>query len=274
MNSGQPSFQTRHLSPARLPVVADAGGLPLTCVVRHGRAAEAPSHTHDYGQLIYPELGGLMLETGNRVVRLAPDRAAWIPGGVPHAVLIDRTFRYHSVYIDAAFFRSDAFFVLGVRPLLKEIIVEMSRWSSTPGDVARRGRLAAVLVDELGQNVVQGAGLPSGTDMPADRRIAAICRAIERNPGDARSLPEWALEVGASAKTIQRLFHAETDMSFQQWRNKVRMTHAVELHAQGMRLLDIAVAIGYATEGAYAQAFKKFYGYPPSRLQMHSTSTR
>jgi AraC-like DNA-binding protein len=46
------------------------------------------------------------------------------------------------------------------------------------------------------------------------------------------------------------------------------MTKAMEFHAQGMRLIDVALAVGYASEGAYAQAFKKRYGYPPSRLQM------
>lgn len=264
MNSGQPSFKIGHMRTTALTIVADWNGLPLTSVVRQGKTAETPLHTHDQGQLVYPELGGLMLETGKRVVRLAPDRAAWIPGGVPHSVLIDRTFRYHSVYFDAAFFPSESFFVVGVRPLLKELIFEVSRWSGMTGDPDRRIRLAFVLADELRQ----APGMSPGIEMPEDRRIFAICREIERDPGNVRSLPEWAHEVGASTKTIQRLFLASTGMSFQQWRNNVRMTKALELHAHGMRLLDIAIAIGYATEGAYAQAFKKFYGYPPSRLQM------
>jgi hypothetical protein len=86
------------------------------------RSTQAPLHTHPQGQLIYPELGGLLLETCGSVVRLAPDRAAWIPGEVSHSVLIDRTYRYHSVYFDPGFAPAESFFVLGVRPLLRELI--------------------------------------------------------------------------------------------------------------------------------------------------------
>jgi len=45
------------------------------------------------------------------------------------------------------------------------------------------------------------------------------------------------------------------------------MTRALEMHMSGMRELDVALAVGYATEGSYAQAFKKFYGHPPSFLK-------
>jgi AraC-like DNA-binding protein len=63
------------------------------------------------------------------------------------------------------------------------------------------------------------------------------------------------------------VFREQTGLSFQQWRNFVKMTSALELHRRGGRLIDIAVELGFSTEGAYAQAFKKFYGYPPSQLR-------
>lgn len=238
--------------------------VPVASVVRHGKSSEALAHAHANGQLIYPELGGLLLETAGSMIRLAPDRAAWIPNGVAHAVLIDRSFRYHSLYIEPAFFSSDAVFVMAVRPLLRELILDAEHWSSHADERHLADAKARVLVGEIRR----APFMSSGIAIPDDKRIARICREIERDPSGTKSLDDWAREVGASAKTIQRCFNASTGMSFQQWRNRVRMTKALELHARGTRLLDIALAVGYSTEGAYAQAFKKFYGYPPSRLQM------
>lgn len=243
---------------------SSAGRLPLSSVVRHGKTSEALAHAHSQGQLIYPVLGGLLLETAHSMIRLAPDRAAWIPNGVAHAVLIDRSFRYHSLYIEPDFFSHDAVFVMSVRPLLRELILDAEHWSSESHEKTLADAKARVLVGELGR----APFMPSGIAIPDNKRIARICREIEHDPANARSLDEWAREVGASTRTLQRYFNASTGMSFQQWRNRVRMAKALELHAGGARILDVALAVGYSTEGAYAQAFKKFYGYPPSRLQM------
>jgi AraC-like DNA-binding protein len=263
MKSGQNSFEKRQMSSEMLPVAAAMEGLPLVSVIRQGQSTRAPLHTHPQGQLIYPELGGLMLETSGTIVRLAPDRAAWIPGNVSHSVLIDRTFRYHSVYFDPGFGPAGSFFVLGVRPLLRELIFEVARWEGT-GDLGPRIRLSAVLLDEI----IRAPKKSAGIEIPAELRLARICREIERDPSTDKALSDWSRDVGASEKTLQRLFVATTGMSFQQWRSHVRMTKAMEYHAQGMRMIDVALAVGYATEGAYSQAFKRHYGYPPSRLQM------
>jgi AraC-like DNA-binding protein len=264
MKSRQKSFETRQLSSEAMPVPAAAvEGLPLSAVIRQGKSSQAPLHTHPQGQLIYPELGGLLLETSGSVVRLAPDRAAWIPGDVSHSVLIDRTYRYHSVYFDPGFAPAESFFVLGVRPLLRELIFEVARWAGT-SDLEQRRRLSSVLMDEL----IRAPRKSPGIEIPKDARIARICRHIETDPSTNKSLADWSREVGASEKTLQRLFLTTTGMSFQQWRGHLRMNKAMEFHAQGMRLIDVALAVGYASESTYAQAFKKRYGYPPSRLQM------
>ncbi|MFM0549591.1 AraC family transcriptional regulator [Paraburkholderia sediminicola] len=204
-----------------------------------------------------------MLETPDTVVRLAPDRAAWIPAGLPHSVFMDRTFRYHSLYIDRSLYASDSFLVLAVKPLLKELIVDASNWTTDSLDFRQRYRKTLVIVDELKQAPLSSTGI----QIPDDRRIAAICRELESDPSIGKSIEAWARDAGASEKTIQRAFVASTGQTFQQWRHHVRMTRALELHARGMRLLDIAVSVGYATEGAYSQAFKKFYGHPPSLLR-------
>ena len=98
--------------------------------------------------------------------------------------------------------------------------------------------------------------------------------ALEIDPADARMLGDWARQVGASEKTLQRAFVKSTGLSFQQWRTHARMTKALAMHRCGARLLDVAVAVGYSSEGAYAHAFRQFYGYSPGRMKPRSTGDR
>jgi AraC-like DNA-binding protein len=249
-----------------LPTPPPPPGLPVVSVIRQGASTQWPQHDHASGQLTYPERGYVLLETQGRVVRLAADRAAWIPGGAPHALLMDRSYRYHSLYIDPDFLPTDTFLVVQVTPLLRELILDAPSWLGSPKSLDREIRKAVVLRDEL----QRAAHLPPGIEIPQEPRLALICREIERDPSDVRSIEEWSGKVSVSAKTVQRLFVAHTGLTFQQWRTYVRMNRALELQARKHRLLDIALAVGYSTESAFCQAFKKFYGYPPSRF--HSTS--
>jgi AraC-like DNA-binding protein len=260
VNKGQTSFKNGQLTDMNHPNLPPAA-FSVACIVRHGETARARAHNHACGQLIYPQLGGILLETGKSLIRLAPDRAAWIPEGVRHGVAIDRSFRYYSLYISWDFPLRDTAYVLPVRPFMRELILDANQWASESSDVAKAKAL--VLVDEI----QRAKTITPAIRIPDDTRIEQICRALEQNPGSAKTIDDWADEAGVSGKTLQRYFFTATGMSFQQWRNQVRMAKAVELHASGLRIIDVALAVGYSTEGSYAQAFRKFYGYPPSRLR-------
>ncbi|AZG07530.1 AraC family transcriptional regulator [Pigmentiphaga sp. H8] len=251
--------------PVLLPV--DMAGEPLCVVVREGQAGETSLHTHACGQLLYPERGATLLQTEHHLVRLGPSRAAWIPPDLPHAVLMERPYRYHSVYVDAAMYAEPAFSVTGISPLLRELIFDAGRWDTSHADAPSRHWKTQVILDEIRQAPRVAAGLP----IPEDARIAQICRALEADPSDGRTLAEWAAQAGASEKTMQRIFVKLTGLSFQQWRNHARMTRAIELHSLGRRMLDIAVELGYSSEGAYSHAFRQFYGYSPSQLKRKKT---
>lgn len=247
-------------APVHLPV--PMAGDRLRVIAREGRRGETPLHVHACGQLLYPERGATLLETVDRIVRLGPSQLAWIPPDFPHAVLMERSYRYHSVYIDPSLHAEPAFSVMGVSPLLRELILDAARWTETGARAEARDWKTQVIIEEIRQAPRAAAGMP----MPVDARIARICRALETDPADRRTLAEWAREAGASEKTLQRTFLKLTGLSFQRWRMYARMTRALALHGQGWRLLDIAVALGYSSESAYAHAFRQFYGYPPGRL--------
>jgi len=233
---------------------------PLVSIVREGKQVDGPVHQHLEGQLIFPQLGVLILEIDNKVIRLAPDRAAWIPSNLMHAVILNQTYRYHSIYVDPAFFHGRFPQVLKVRPLFRELILDAEGWFRDPNRRDADRSRAEILIDEM----QQAAHLNQVVEIPMERRLNLICRAIEARPADKRTLRTWSRIVGASEKTIQRLFHIHTGLSFQQWRHYIRMARSLELQHRGGRLIDIAIEVGYANESAFAQAYKKFYGHSPS----------
>jgi AraC-like DNA-binding protein len=232
-------------------------------VVREGDAVDFAAHVHACGQLVFAQHGPMLLETHSGIARMGPDRAAWLPAGEPHAVFLDHRFRYHSLYIDRDFCSRETHGIFILTPLLRELIIDVSSWPESNLSVDEKMRRAYVIVDEIVRAPLTG----SSVRIPDDRKLGIICRAIERDTSIEKSLDDWAVEVGASTKTLQRLFLAQTGMAFQQWRNHVRMKRALELHMSGVRGVDVALAVGYATESSYAQAFKKYYGHPPSFIK-------
>ncbi|MET3840669.1 AraC family ligand binding domain-containing protein [Bradyrhizobium sp. OAE829] len=129
--------------------LSSASEAPLVSIVREGKQVDGPIHQHLEGQLIYPQLGVLILELDNKVIRLAPDRAAWIPSNVLHSVILNQTYRYHSVYVDPAFFHGPSAQILQVRPLFRELILDAESWFRDPDRRAADRDRAKILMDEM-----------------------------------------------------------------------------------------------------------------------------
>jgi AraC-like DNA-binding protein len=53
-------------------------------------------------------------------------------------------------------------------------------------------------------------------------------------------------------------------MSFGQWRQQVRLAHAAPLIARWMPLARVAEELGYTSQSAFSQMFKKTFGCSPS----------
>ena len=101
---------------------------------------------------------------------------------------------------------------------------------AAPGyDRAARSRLRRVLVDELREAHEQPLHLPE----PRDDRLRAIARMLHENPADNTSLAELGRTIGASARTLSRLFRDELGMTFYEWRTQLRIYHALVLLADG-----------------------------------------
>ena len=138
----------------------------------------------------------------------------------------------------------------------------------TPRDhqlqMVERGR-EGLVVELLLKTIATLPVAPLHAPMPADPRVARICRELLADPARDDSLDDWAAATHMSRRTLTRLFRQETGMSLAGWRQHVRLLEAVARLACGEAVSKIAFEVGYDSPSAFTAVFQRVFGTAPSR---------
>jgi AraC-like DNA-binding protein len=100
---------------------------------------------------------------------------------------------------------------------------------------------------------------------PKDPRLIQITTAIRINPADDRTLDAWGRLVGASSRTLVRLFVAETGLSFRQWHQQARLLESLVRLADGQVVTTVAAEVGYKSTSAFIAMFRRVLGTTPKK---------
>ena len=231
-------------------------------------------HEHAWAQLAYCSSGVLQVtaqQAGASAEEITcivpPSRAVWIAPGARHAVHVLEPAEFRTLYMHPSVTPQGwaGSRVIVVSPLLRELIQALDSAAVKPQRERERLTVQPAL-EELRQADPQALGVPlprSG----GDKRLRALCQAVLRSPGDRASLAEWAGDVGASERTLARLFRAELGTSYQQWRQQAVLAHALPMLARGVPVHQVASATGYASESAFSAMFKSAMGQPPRHFR-------
>jgi AraC-like DNA-binding protein/quercetin dioxygenase-like cupin family protein len=216
-------------------------------------------HTHDDHQLAWAASGVLTVRTQLSAWVLPPTRALWIPAGVRHETLSAGAATMRSAYV-----RPDGCSVawaeptpVAASPLLRELISHLEDRGLAP---EHRAHAETVLVDLL-QPV---AMTTVDVRWPADVQARQIADRLAAEPADGRTLAEWGRSVGASERTLARAFVAGTGVSFGRWRTLLRVQHALTALAAGEPVGKVARQVGYDSDSAFVQAFRRETGVTPA----------
>jgi AraC-like DNA-binding protein len=222
-----------------------------------------PWHSHDRACLIYPAEGVVNVETEKGHWVVPPQRAVWVPAGARHQTRMFGQVAISSLMVDQASIPGlpENLCVLGITPFLRELILHTCTEAMAPALDGPDGRVIAVILDQLRSLPVPAFPLP----IPQDRRLRRLVEALLENPADSRSLEDWGRTVGASSRTLARLFRAETSMTFRAWRQHLRVLEALRRLAQGEPVTNVALDVGYDSPSAFVQMFKKCLGRTPGR---------
>lgn len=243
-------------------------------------------HDHAWHQLTFATRGHLEVVTDEARHIVPTDRAVWVPAGTPHTEIMRAPISMRSIYISRLAFlpgrvvpgrtAPDRVRTIRVAPLLRELILHISRIGALDRRKPEQARLVGVLLDQLATAPDESLALRSPRD-PRARRLADL---IMRELGDGgatggatgaarsrgvASISMLARKAGASLRTIERCFVAETGASVGDWRRRVRLFHALRLLEGGASVTTVALEVGYASTSAFSHAFMRQFGRPPSR---------
>lgn len=216
-------------------------------------------HTHDDDQLAWASRGVISVITDAATWLLPPSRALWIPAGVRHEVRAQGATTMRSVYVRTALLSIDwtAPTVVRARPLM----VELAEYLEDEAlDGSRRERAAALLSDLLEPLEVTTIEVR----LPADGRARTVAEALLLDPTENRTLSSWGREVGASGRTLERAFLAETGVPFSRWRTLARLKASLPLLAAGRSISYVAPEVGYESTSAFVAAFHREVGLTPT----------
>ncbi|UWU26135.1 helix-turn-helix domain-containing protein (plasmid) [Rhizobium sp. CB3060] len=243
----------------------DFAAAPVVGRVESWSSTEASFHNHRRHQLIYAIKGVIHVSTqGSRWV-LPPTRALWIRANTDHKLSVARAAEIRVLYVDPAIGcapTSSSCVVVEVTPLVRELISSCAGlpWDYQPG--SKEARLCEVLLDQIATLDRSPVDLP----IPTDPRGLRIVDMLKREPSSREPLAALAARVGASSRTIERIFVRETHLAFGAWRQRLRLLAALELLAYGEAVTNVALDVGYESASSFVAAFRETFGTTPARF--------
>lgn len=220
-------------------------------------------HQHVRSQLLYASSGVMTVTTDNGIWVVPPLRAIWIPALIRHQIKVSGHLSMRTLYIEPKHFSKAPkdCSVVAVSPLLKELILHaVSLPQLYPLDGPEE-RIIKVILDQIHNMNVTPLSLP----IPKETRLRKIFFKLSETPGDKRTLEEWGNLIGATRRTLTRLFQSEIGMSFGQWRQQIRILESLRRLAENEAVTLVAIDLGYDSPSAFISMFKKALGKTPGQ---------
>jgi AraC-like DNA-binding protein len=197
-----------------------------------------------------------------------PHRAVWVPAGTKHSEEMHAPVSVRTLYLIPGIAKAlpSECGIVNISRLLRELILHISHIGALDRRRQTHAHLICVLLDEL----VSVAEVPLQLPSPRDPRAVRFAAILRQRPDDRGSVASLSRRVGASRRTMERLFLAETKMTVGEWRRRLRLLHGVTLLATGGSVTNVALDAGYSSTSAFIAAFKKAFGITPSRYSSPS----
>ena len=222
-------------------------------------------HDHPWGQLAFCNSGVMQIASDAAAWLSPPTRAIWLPAGAAHEIVMRGEVAYRFLYLSPELAEPLPAQpeVLEVAPLLRELILHILKIRMLHPDRPEQDRLARLLIDLILEARRVDLVLP----LPSDRRARALAEQVQQAPADPASLADLARRAGASLRTLQRRFPAETGLTLEAWRQKARLIWSITRLSGGASVSTAAFDCGYESPSAFITAFKRQFGVTPGRFQ-------
>ena len=260
---------------AEKPIAAIIGRLTSTgdgihmIANSYKKGVRLDTHMHREAQLVYAAKGTMQVTTPKGRWLVPPDRAVWVPALSASmrstCSPTSRCGRCISIWPGWSARRAatslEAEFVVRVSPLLHQAILALFDDHNTPERTALLVKLAML---ELHQAEDSATFIP----LPHEPRCRRAADIVLADPTGDHEIETLAREVGTSARTLSRLFSAETQLSFKSWCQRARIAAAIEKLSTdaNVSVKQLASDLGYASVPAFSHAFRQVTGKTPTEF--------
>ena len=244
---------------AHAPFDPDSFSAPVVGIAAALGVHDSGMHRHQRGQLLYTRKGCMRITLAQQLCLLPPSRAAWIPPAIVHRAVMQQSVDYRSIYLSPALCAGlpQQVCVIEVSALLRAVLESIAHAEfDSAWHQGKHAHLLGLCLGEINDAVRQPMLLP----LPTDKRLAPLLNNVEKLPPQLQVLQD---QIGASGRTIGRIFQRETGMSYQQWRQQWRLMRAIELLATGRNIGYSTFELGFASDSAFIAFFKDMTGLTP-----------
>jgi AraC-like DNA-binding protein len=257
------------MAQAAPPDLDDGPGSGHSLVRQYPRGLRIEPHAHAWAQVLYAVAGVMWVEVGREALVVPPQRAVWLPPGTVHSIHMMSAVEMRNLYLHERNIQhlskhGDVFEING---LLRELITTIAERERERDDdyLTAAYRLAALELTHAKRYSLRIA-LPD----KSDRRLDVLCRAVIDNPSTDVSFEQHAAAVGASVRTLSRLFTRDLGLGFAEWRRQVQLAIALSKLAEGQPVSSVARSLGYLPS-SFSDMFRRELGTAPSGFRPGQT---
>jgi AraC-type DNA-binding domain-containing proteins len=259
---------------AEKPIAAIIGRLTSTgdgihmIANSYRKGVRLDTHMHREAQLVYAARGTMQVTTPKGRWLVPPDRAVWVPALFEHAIDVLADIEMRTLYFDLAWLKREARSEEpggGIRGAGVAAVAP-----GDPGAVRRpqHARATALLIKLAMLELHQAEDSATFIPLPHEPRCRRAADIVLSDPTGAHEIETLAREVGTSARTLSRLFSAETQLSFKSWCQRARVAAAIEKLSTdaNVSVKQLASDLGYASVPAFSHAFRQVTGKTPTEF--------
>lgn len=222
-------------------------------------------HSHPWHQIVFPRQGLIQSDIDGKSGIVPHNGMLYIPANTIHKSVAITDTQFLAIYLNP-----NKHVQFGEKPksyrvnaFLKELIQLLFENDTLSQPESNIANVLMVLRDQI--EVAKSYEIP--LLIPRDKRLLSIFIQLKHQPDLPYTLKEWATKVGASERTLSRLCSKEFSQSFSLWRQSIRLVLSLQLLGSKMSVQEIALELGYASDSAYVQAFKKLFKQTPRKYR-------
>lgn len=222
-------------------------------------------HEHTWHQIIFPINGLLQTKSGDYQYLAPHTSALFVPATLQHESIALSNTTFMGIYLNPNFcgIYKKKIRAISLTPFLKELLQEIRRKCVSTDNLDEISHLLAVLHDQIHREEI----LTFKLLLPKDRRLKLIFDKLSDTPALDWSLKKWGEKVGASERTLSRLFVKEFNTSFPRWRQHLRLIYSLSLLDEDLPIQAIADRVGYQNDSSYISSFRSYFNTTPQKFR-------